>query len=279
VNRVRRREMTRLFGEDEVLDGGLWPVARSYIEWGGKVSPREGEHRWAFTPLDEPDVFLSFARLAARGEPSKDTILGWVNEYGLLRRRDPTHLYFLPGGEVNQEPASVEEIAKEIRRAYQLLHIFELYRSDDTAKLRARMSLRGLYPKGVPSPAEATDLLLLDGEPIPHPWSPQRDRVIVVRGKDLTDEIILAASKRFVQAAIEPYIADLYFVFGIRERLNLRCPDLITAMYFQFAALVDGRRPSDICEGCGKVFPKRRRDQKVCDATCRSRKHRKPKAV
>ncbi len=197
--------------------------------------------------------------------------------HGLLWRRDPARLYVLPNGEVNQKPTSVEEIAKEIRRAYQLLRIFELHRSDDAAKLRARMSLRRLHSKGVPGPAEAAEYLLLDGELIPHPWSPQRDQVIVVRGKDLTDEIILAASKQFVQAAIEPYIADVYPVFGIRERLNLRCPDLITAMYFQFAALVDGKRPSAICKGCGKIFPQRRRDQKVCNATCRSRKHRKLK--
>jgi hypothetical protein len=130
----------------------------------------------------------------------------------------------------------------------------------------------------VPGPSEAA-ALLLDGEPIPHPWGSQRDRLIAVRAKDLTDEIILAASKRFVQASIEPYIANVYFVFGIRERLNLRCPDLISAMYFQFAALVDGKHPSAICEGCGQIFPQRRRDQKVCDATCRSRKHRKPKVV
>jgi hypothetical protein len=33
------------------------------------------------------------------------------------------------------------------------------------------------------------------------------------------------------------------------------------------------------CKGCDKIFVKRRRDQKVCNATCRSRKHRKSKAV
>jgi hypothetical protein len=37
--------------------------------------------------------------------------------------------------------------------------------------------------------------------------------------------------------------------------------------------------PTAICKGCDKIFVKRRRDQKVCNATCRSRKHRKSKAV
>ena len=277
--RVRQGEMGWLFGMDEVLDGGLWPVARPYREWGGKIWPREGKHAWAYAPLEEPDVFLSFARLAARGVPSKDIIIGWVNQYGLLRRCDPTHLYFLPGGEVNQKPTSVEEIAKEMRRAYQILRIFELHRSGDVGNLRARMSLRQVRPSsGVIGSAGAVEILL-DGEPIPLPWSPRRDQVIVIQDKNLTDRIVLAASKIFVQTAIEPYIAEVYPVFGIRERLHLRCPDLITAMYLQFAALVDGKRPIAICQGCGNVFVQRRRDMLVCNATCRSRKHRKSDAV
>jgi hypothetical protein len=278
VNRVRQGEMGWLFGMDEVLDGGLWPVARPYGEWSGKIRPCDGEHASAYTPLDEPDVFLSFARGAARGDPSKDTIRGWVDRYGLLRRRDPAHLYFLPGGEVNQKPASVEEIAKEMRRAYQLLRIFELHRSGDAAKLRSRMSLRRLHPLGAPYRAGGAEILL-DGEPIPHPWSSERDQMIFIRDKDLTDRIVLAASKTFVHTAIEPYIENVYPVFGIRERLHLRCPDLITAMYFQFAAVVDGKRPTAICQGCGNIFLKRRRNMQVCNATCRSRKHRKSDAV
>jgi hypothetical protein len=114
---------------------------------------------------------------------------------------------------------------------------------------------------------------------IPDLWRSERDQGIFIREKDPTDRIVHAASKRFVQAAIEPYIANVYPVFGIRERLHLRCPDLITAMYLQFAALVDGKRPTAICQGCGNVFLKRRRDQQVCSATCRSRKHRKSDAV
>jgi len=232
-----------------------------------------------YTPLNKPNVFLSFARLAARGEPSKDAIIGWVNRYGLLRRRDPTHLYFLPGGEVNQKPASAEEIAKEMRRAYQLLRIFELHRSGDADKLRARMSLRQLHPSGAFGAAGAVEILL-DGAPIfVELWMAERGQGTSIQEKDMTDEFVLAASKRFVQAAIDPYIANVYPLFGIMGRLHLRCPDLITAMYFQFAALVDGKHPTAICKGCDKIFVKRRRDQMVCNATCRSRKHRKSKAV
>jgi hypothetical protein len=87
---------------------------------------------------------------------------------------------------------------------------------------------------------------------IPDLWRSERHQGTFIREKDLTDRIVLAASKRFVQAAIEPYIANVYPVFGIRERLHLRCPDLITAMYLQFAALVDGKRPTAICQGCGQ---------------------------
>jgi hypothetical protein len=275
VSRVRQGEMRLLFGMDEVLDGGLWPVARPYGEWSGKIRPREGKHVGAHAPLEEPDVFLSFARLAARGEPSKDSILGWINRFGLLRRRDPTHLFFLSSGEVNQKPASIEEIAEESRRAYQLLHIFELHRSGDAGKLRARMSLRQVHPSsGVIGSAGAVEILL-DGEPIPDLVSAKRARGTFIRDEDLTDRIVLAASRRFVQASIEPYIANVYPVFGIGGRLHLRCPNLISSMYFQFAALVDGKRPSAICQGCGNVFVQRRQDQQVCNATCRSRKHRK----
>jgi hypothetical protein len=56
---------------------------------------------------------------------------------------------------------------------------------------------------------------------------------------------------------------------------GVSCPDVRTALYWQFACLVSGKRPTGICEVCGAIFLKTRKDKKVCNSSCRSRKSRR----
>jgi hypothetical protein len=277
VSRVRRRETEVLFGLTEALDGGIWPVTNRYLVFGGKIHPDE-DAGWRITtsrPLAEPEVFLSFARLAARGRPSETTILAWVSEHGLLRRRDAgCDSVYLADGTMNQEPMSVKKFQEEASRAYRLLRLFELRRSGDVDALRPRISLQRLHPPGKPDAAVYADVLF-DSEPTSRTVRILRDDGGFTDEENLGDETILAACETTLKRAIEPYLAGMQLVFGIGGRLALRCPDLLAAMYWQFAALVDGKRQTDICEGCHQVFAKRRRDQRVCDSLCRSRKYRR----
>jgi hypothetical protein len=59
-----------------------------------------------------------------------------------------------------------------------------------------------------------------------------------------------------------------------RPRLTPRCPDLETALWFQFASLIGDKRPLRECSECDETFvgPER---AKTCSSRCRQRKKRR----
>ena len=59
-----------------------------------------------------------------------------------------------------------------------------------------------------------------------------------------------------------------------RPRLTPRCPDLETALWFQFASLIGDKRPLRECSECGETFvgPERK---KTCSPRCRKRRSRR----
>lgn len=263
--RVRRREMEAIFGLDEALEGGGWFIARNYRTHNGVIYP-DGPFK-ELTPnlLADASAFLSFARLSARGQPSEDVILAWAREHGLFGRLEPDNPHpILESGTVNQEPLPVADFREASGFASRLLRLYELWRSGDAETLRSRMKSRPIHPPGEPERAKFADVLL-DGERTPY---------VVGVDDPLTDETILDATRRTVQVNVQANLIRVHPVFAADGRLVLRCPDLLSGMFYSFAKLVSGERAAALCEGCGKVFEKRRRDQKSCDSTCRSRKSR-----
>src|SRR5829696_4690056 len=98
---------------------GWWPVAMSYRILDGWIYADNPQPIFVKDPersletdrfFADPDLFLSFARLGARGEPSEKSILAWVLEHGLLERKNEKDDALLSdtGGnsidEVNQAP-------------------------------------------------------------------------------------------------------------------------------------------------------------------------------
>jgi hypothetical protein len=61
-----------------------------------------------------------------------------------------------------------------------------------------------------------------------------------------------------------------------RPRLIPRCPDLETALWFQFASLIGDKRPLRECSECDETFvgPER---AKTCSVRCRKRRSRRLK--
>ncbi len=291
--------MERLFSGREATLAGWWPVAPEYRIWQGTIYPLvhldalDGPASYlgidpkylgiaadalmtTHTPLGECDSFLSFARLAARGEPSADAVLNWVHKYGLLRLRDkhsPSDVYRRDdwtGFEtniLNQEPMTLESFRREVRRAYALLSLFEMVRASDARGLRERMTV-----------ATAVDA---SGEPTQGPlvqrlvWSGVDLWITVGGDGKFTDDDLLRTCWHALGNLIEPEISEVRPKVTPYTGLTLSCPDLRTAMYWQFACLVVGKRPTDFCEGCGGIFVKTRSNKKVCDDKCRKRKQRK----
>lgn len=276
MTRVQKREMGAIFDLVEALDAGGWPVAADYVILSGVIHPyRDKENRdWKVTasrPLAAPEIFLSFARLAARGKPSEGAILAWVREHGLLRRRDAArHNLDRPHGLANQAPMKLGDFRAEAKNAYRLLRIFELYRGGDVEALRGRVRLQRISPERDPDEDEEPPEgpfaeELLDGAPTGH---------ITVADEVLTEDEVLGTVLAAVHKDVDRYIASVRPAFGIGGRLAFRVPDLLTAMYWQFAGLVDGKQPVAICEGCGNTFVKTRSNKVVCKPGCRTTKKR-----
>lgn len=265
MGRVQQREMERLFGLDEAVDAGGWPLFRCYWEEDGFIYHGDELVASHARPLTNPETFLSFARLAAHGEPSKDSILRWVQRHGLLEWPDPdSPPFYLADWITEQEPMSVVGFQEEARHAYKLLNLFELWRGkavkDGKAvdELRHRTTLQEYdNPPELGGGRFAT--VLVDGEP----------SLLVLPDEVMTDDKILGHCHLAVKQAIEPYLQGMRLVFGSSSRLTLRCPDLLTAMYYQFAALVDGRRATAICAKCNRVFEQTRRNRNFCKDACR----------
>lgn len=264
---VRRREMDVIFGENETADGGGWFLADDYYTYQGWIHPHGHFKTWTSDILSDSGALLSFARLSARGAPSEDVILEWIREHGLLQRREPENAFpVLDDGTVNQEPMSVQDFREASAFSYRLLRLFELWRGGDVDALRPRMSLKPLHPPGEPERAKYADVILDDER------TPQTARA----DRPLTDEIILKACIYTVQANVEANLTGVrpVLLFAAGGGIGLRVPDLLTGMFWSFACLVSGKRATAICKGCSSLFEKKRRDQRCCDATCRSRKSR-----
>src|SRR5215212_4182820 len=80
--------MGGLIDRDEAPSILVWPVAQDYVIRHDVIYPK-GWKADRYAPLQEPDLFLSFARLNAYGKASEGRIVNWIRKHGLLRRADP----------------------------------------------------------------------------------------------------------------------------------------------------------------------------------------------
>jgi hypothetical protein len=128
---IRPENFEGLLGTSpDVVHLGNWPVADRYEIASGRIYAVEGgefpcrKHRG----LEDPGLFISLARLGARGEPSDKSILGWVRENGLLRAREDGY----------HRPAAItlESFRTEVLSAHQLLSLYAYTRTGNIAALR-----------------------------------------------------------------------------------------------------------------------------------------------
>lgn len=296
--RVRPGEVRLLVGGPEASSPGVF-VYHHYTSIGGRIRPDvEPEVRGRdvpplvrkqYEPLREPKLFTSFARLAARGKPSPESALRWTHDYGLLLR-----------GEVG-----VEEFRDASGEAYRALSLLERIRDGDVAALRSRLSHKIVGRKG-----RKRELRVhLDGRDIGVPQyreiNPERSRWETVERKrgptqelrhvegvepyvypEADDEAILYYSVRGLEHIVAGKLERVRKVFGAgddehprplaewRPQLADHCPDLLTALWYQFAQVVQERRPIKRCEFCGEPFTPLRSTGKTCKEACRQAKSR-----
>lgn len=291
--RIRNSELTDLLSDREHIVVSDWFVAARHRIAAGWITP-EGDWQRYYFPLEDPNLFMSFARLGSRGAPSDSSILRWVDKYGLLTQKyenKPTwwqEQKVDKGGPewiVNQSPMRIEAFKTEVRRTYGLLTLYTQIRTKDWAAIQARadnpsspidqvlaqeiglgslyeMSLRALEQEPDPLDSKYSLHLRLGLYYARHALA-----------KALADALI---DVRLTPRVSEPHPLLDYSQWlssppkGLAQSWN--CPDLLSAIYLQFYLLVTHNKPVHHCENpaCGMPFPITRKGRRFCNATCRS---------
>jgi len=288
--------MAGLLSGETAKEVCVWFRARDYRIFGGTILPSHpGERgpRWIY-PLTNSDLFLSFARLERGRKPFEERVLSWVRENGLLRRKDYSEGHYSDGtkdDEINQEPMTLAEFASEVALANNALRLFKQLRKGDYDALRARISRQricaedprkesGYYmSKGMET---ARAFVLVDGIDTP---------VDVSADEPLTDDLVHEWAADALESLFEQRLTKMGMIFAkdtqhprptstilgevpYRPRLTPRCPDLETALWFQFASLIGDKRPLRECSECDETFvgPERKM---TCSPRCRQRRKRR----
>jgi hypothetical protein len=251
-----------LRARSKVLDG-LIPLDAEHVfrrakPWSCRIKDERIElEEWWFQnviPLRDPNFFLSFVRLGARrgGEykkPSHARITKWVRKFGL-----PAKDLAKRGTRENPVSMSVEQFRQEVREAWDLWTIHKEAYSEDAEAIIGRSK----------APRCNWDYDLAAGLEL----ATHKERLAVAYAlrEPLTTAVIGTAHAILDEIATEK-------IKDVRPRvyysdLSWECPDLLTALYLQFALLRMGDRPNRICENCGTLFPLTRNDKYYCDETC-----------
>ena len=308
--RIDKVETAGLFGSGEAQDIFMWPRAARYRIVQGTIyavgerlaeddpydengKPRKYLNLTRRSPLSDPPLFKSFARLASHNGPSDKRILKWVHEHGLLHRTNTTLSgdAFMPDGGVNQAPMAVLDFRAEVYFLRALLDLYVQIREHRTNEIESRIS----------NPTSAVDEALALGFDIKAAFT-FPNRLIDPRGMKYLLALTTLPYGRAPDVTLnhaDKVLCDLVSkkLEGIRPRLtpgfalpkeassltgkqllslpedeakkmfdppktyrlqpSWSCSDLLEAIYLQFFLWVSGNKPVRICEneGCRMPFP------------------------
>jgi hypothetical protein len=270
--RNRRRDLERILDREDFRHRPVWFVADEYgIESDKIVIKRVGECN-PIRPLEDPDLFLSFARLWARGKPSRRSILNWVSKHGLLTQEREDQPLGSSEGWLNQAPITLEEFEAEALRARSALDLYaDLHEEGGIDALKKRIgALRNDYLRFA-RPLSELDRYFVDN------WGQMPDE------SAWTDGTLLFVAARRLQGFVQSRVAGVRLTFpgelipwspsrGYKPVQSWHCPDLLSAIYLQFYFWMTDALPMRRCANpaCEMPFPVTRRDKRVCSRTCRS---------
>ena len=266
--RISKQEFAEQLDFRTALTSAAWPVAGRYECAGGWVNPEGEEEGWSF-PLTDSGLFLSFARLGARGGPSKASVLRWIRSHGLLKRKDENRSGWarLNNGDVNQAPMLLEDFRAEIRRALWLLNVYAEARFRDVGALRARSS----QPRSV-----------LDERLALNFYDSVEEVGFTITATSKESEILWLAFSTLAEVTEELLASvTLGTTFGSPSEFDpvspafgqaWHCPDLLSAIYMRFFLLLTANKSMRRCENpsCLMLFPVTRKGKRFCNDTCRS---------
>ena len=321
--RSDKAETVGLFESGEAREIFMWPRAERYRIVQGVIyadrerlaeddpydengKPRRYLNFTRWSPLSDPQLFKSFARLASHNGPSDKRILKWVHEHGLLHRENTTLSgdAFMSNGGVNQAPMAVFDFRAEVYFLRALLKLYVQIRERRTKEIEHRIS----------NPTSPVDEALALGFDIRAAFA-FPNRLIDPRGMKYLQALSRMAFSRAPDVTLlhaDEVLCDLVSkkLEGIRPRLtpgfalpreassitgkqllslpedeakkmfdppktyrlqpSWSCSDLLGAIYLQFYLWVSGNKPVRICENerCRMPFPLTRKDKRFCSDAC-----------
>jgi hypothetical protein len=292
MTKVRKTEFSGLLSPHEFNTDivRMWAKSERYKVTGGWIYP-EG-NRTGFTfPLSDPGLFLSFARLGARGEPSERSIQRWVSEHGLLRGKDsfwdswpnewPKVSFtqeesdqFLES-RIKEDAMKLEEFRTEVRLAHQLLNLYADIRVQNLPAIRGWFT----SPPDYPRLAQPTPIDRYLENAWNSPLGGKHEVALAQKGIQPLPEYygravnLLKSSVSYAVRSVRLSLTDGDLIERppTLSRI-LACPDLLSAMYLQFYLLVTNHKPMRRCKNpaCGLPFPVTRKDKYHCNPSCRS---------
>jgi len=268
--------------------------------------PRKYINLTRWSPLSDPQLFQSFARLASLNGPSDKRILKWVHEHGLLHRTDTTLSgdAFMPDGGVNQAPMAVLDFRAEVSFLRALLELYVQIREHRTNEIEHRISnptsavdealalgfdrrAAFTFPNGLIDPRGMQYLVAISTMPYgraPDVTLHHADKVLC----DLVSKKLEVIHPRLTRGFALPREASSLTMKELQSlpedeakkildppktywlQLSWSCSDLLGAIYLQFFLWVSGNKPVRICEneGCRMPFPLTRKDKRFCSDAC-----------
>jgi len=226
------------------------------------------------SPLVQRDLFVSFARLGAKGDPSEAKIKKWVKKYGLPEARirigrDDYERARVGSQSRRQASMTVAEFKRQVRDARQFLILYAEVARHETDKIRSRID----QPKS-----------RLDREVRRRFRSPDHRALTAtsVEGGWRMDKRALCAALPVLVENVRVYVSEVRIrpeVFLDDVWQSYECPNLLYALYLQFYLMILNRLPMNYCEyrKCRTPFPAGRSDHVTCSVTCRSNLRNQPK--
>lgn len=300
--KVRRDMFEGLVDGAEAIFGSSWTVSEKYRIIGGLIY-EDGDIITEYTPLEDPDLFCSFARLQARGEPSESKILSWISRYGLLtlegdRRRGywdyPGHLEW-ENGAPGQATISVDAFREEVAQAHDLLTLYTEIKSRNVEAIRARAAhprtslditlssvfrspsynyIRGKCEEENGKGEDNADFYMAHAVLIRHASVLISD---VQLHLSYSEANTLVNGSAYDEEELEPRYKFLILGNPVGDPTPAlttlwRCPSLLSAIYAQFCLMLIGNKAVKQCESpvCGLSFPAMRSNKRFCNDTCRS---------
>jgi hypothetical protein len=291
-----------MFYRDDFPAACIWPLAADgYRLVDDQIEPVSLDSWQPNAPLADPELFVSFVKLGARGRPSPTKCLRWVQSHGLLKRQDkdqgalivkrhaaprgpyepewwlaePNAAFRAQQGRspvveesaLNQAPVSLDDFRAEIHNARSALSLYELLRKEDLAGLRSRVNgAREREPHDVLSEVDK-GLARIGDTAFEAPWTVGAIWRAALVLEDFVGRKVANVTLDFFTFPDKPVRAPAYSPVQ-----SWSCPDLLSALYLQFYLWMVRAWPMRICanEPCSTPFPATRTDKIYCTDACRS---------